>query len=148
VIRAMTRAIHDAGIRREPIGYINAHGTSTPLGDISETLAIKKTFGDHAYKLAFSSTKSMTGQLAWRGRRRLSRYSPFSRFISEDCRRQSTITRLIQNAILITYPINRAKVTVECALTNGFGFGGTNASLVFRRFHEAEQQLRGILAEN
>ena len=63
VIRVIRRAIQDAGISPEQIGYINAHGTSTPLGDRGETLAVKKTFGAHAYKLAVSSTKSMTGHL-------------------------------------------------------------------------------------
>ena len=63
VIRVIRRAIQDAGISPEKIGYINAHGTSTPLGDRGETLAVKKTFGPHAYKLAVSSTKSMTGHL-------------------------------------------------------------------------------------
>ena len=63
VIRVIRRAIQDAGISPEKIGYINAHGTSTPLGDRGETLAVKKTFGAHAYKLAVSSTKSMTGHL-------------------------------------------------------------------------------------
>src|ERR1700741_3217446 len=63
VVRAMGLAIQDAGIGPEKIDYINAHGTSTPLGDRGETLAVKKTFGDHAYHLAFSSTKSMTGHL-------------------------------------------------------------------------------------
>ena len=63
VIRAIRRAIQDADISPEKIGYINAHGTSTPLGDRGETLAVKKTFGSHSYKLAFSSTKSMTGHL-------------------------------------------------------------------------------------
>src|SRR5258708_39904976 len=63
LIRVMRRAIQDAGISPENIGYINAHGTSTPLGDRGETLAVKKTFGAHSYKLAFSSTKSMTGHL-------------------------------------------------------------------------------------
>src|SRR5258708_12212053 len=63
LIRVMRRAIQDAGISPEKIGYINAHGTSTPLGDKGETLAVKKTFAAHAYKLAFSSTKSMPGHL-------------------------------------------------------------------------------------
>src|SRR5258707_13593794 len=63
LIRVMRRAIQDAGISAEKIGYINAHGTSTALGDRGETLAVKKTFGAHAYKLAVSSTKSMTGHL-------------------------------------------------------------------------------------
>src|SRR5678815_4888310 len=62
-IRVMTKALKDAGIQPEQVGYINAHGTSTPYNDKFETLAIKKTFGDHAYKLAVSSTKSMTGHL-------------------------------------------------------------------------------------
>src|SRR5260221_2028202 len=63
VIRAMRRAMQDGGINPEEVGYLNAHGTSTPLGDRGETRAVKKTFGAHAYRLAFSSTKSMTGHL-------------------------------------------------------------------------------------
>ena len=62
-IRVMQKTINDAGIQPEQVGYINAHGTSTPYNDKFETLAIRKTFGDHAYKLAVSSTKSMTGHL-------------------------------------------------------------------------------------
>ena len=62
-IRVMQRTLKDAGIEPEAVGYINAHGTSTPYNDKFETMAIKKAFGDHAYKLAVSSTKSMTGHL-------------------------------------------------------------------------------------
>src|SRR5882724_8128505 len=131
----MTRAIHDAGIRREPIGYINAHGTSTPLGDISETLAIKKTFGDNAYKLAFSSTKSMTGHL-----------------LGAAGGVEAVFTVLAIHRKVLPPTINYEDPDPECdldyvpnkpresnlryALSNGFGFGGTNAALVFKRFEE------------
>ncbi len=137
VIRAMTRAIHDAGIRREPVGYINAHGTSTPLGDISETLAIKKTFGDHAYKLAFSSTKSMTGHLLGAAG---GVESVFTVLAIHKRRLPPTINYHTPDpeCDLDYVPNQPREATVECALTNGFGFGGTNASLVFRRFHEAD----------
>jgi 3-oxoacyl-[acyl-carrier-protein] synthase II len=136
VIRVMQRAIQDAGISPERIGYINAHGTSTPLGDRGETLAVKKTFGEHSYKLAISSTKSMTGHLLGAAggieavftvlaidRRKL---PPTINYDTPDpeCER-------------LDYVPNEAReASVEYALTNGFGFGGTNAALVFRRFEE------------
>jgi len=137
VIRAMTRAIHDAGIRHEQIGYINAHGTSTPLGDISETLAVKKAFGDHAYKLAFSSTKSMTGHLLGAAG---GIESVFTVLAIHHQRLPPTINYHTPDPKCdLDYVPNQPRdATVECALTNGFGFGGTNASLVFRRFHEAD----------
>jgi 3-oxoacyl-[acyl-carrier-protein] synthase II len=135
VIEAMQRAIQDAGISPDKIGYINAHGTSTPLGDRGETLAVKKTFGAHAYKLSFSSTKSMTGHLLGAAggieavftvlaihRRKL---PPTINYNTPD-----------PECDLDYVPNEPREAMVEYALTNGFGFGGTNAALVFRRFED------------
>src|SRR6266436_9154240 len=137
VIRAMQRAIADAGIQSDEVGYINAHGTSTPLGDIAETLAVKKTFGEHAYKLAMSSTKSMTGHLLGAAG---GVESVFTVLAIHKRRLPPTINYHTSDpeCDLDYVPNQPREATVECALTNGFGFGGTNASLVFRRFHEAD----------
>lgn len=134
-IRVMTRAIKDAGISPEQIGYINAHGTSTPYNDKFETMAIKKVFGEHAYKLAVSSTKSMTGHA-------LGAAGGIEAVIS---------IKALENGILpptINYenpdpdcdldyvPNNVRETQVEYALSNSFGFGGTNACLIFKRYNE------------
>jgi len=135
LIRVMRRAIQDAGTIPEKIGYINAHGTSTPLGDKGETLGVKKTFGPHAYKLAFSSTKSMTGHLlgAAGGVEAI-----FTTLAIHRGKLPPTIN--YQNPdpeCDLDYVANEAReANVEYALTNGFGFGGTNTALVFRRFEE------------
>jgi 3-oxoacyl-[acyl-carrier-protein] synthase II len=135
VIRGMRRAIQDAGISPEKIGYINAHGTSTPLGDRGETLAVKKTFGAHSYKLAFSSTKSMTGHLlgAAGGIEAI-----FTVLAIHRRKLPPTINYNTPDPECdLDYVANEAReALVEYALTNGFGFGGTNAALVFRRFEE------------
>ena len=135
VIRAMQRAIQDAGISPEKIGYINAHGTSTPLGDKGETLAVKKTFGAHAYKLAFSSTKSMTGHLLGAAGGIEAVFTVLAIY-----RRKLPPTinyKTPDPECDLDYVTNEARAAVvEYALTNGFGFGGTNAALVFRRFEE------------
>jgi 3-oxoacyl-[acyl-carrier-protein] synthase II len=133
VIRAMQRAIKDAGIAPERIGYINAHGTSTPLGDRGETLAVKKAFGAHAYKLAISSTKSMTGHLLGAAG------GVESIFTVLAIQRQKLPATINYDApdpdCDLDYVANKAReARVDCALTNGFGFGGTNAALVFKRF--------------
>lgn len=133
VIRAMTQAIRDAGVTPEQVGYINAHGTSTPLGDKGETLAVKKTFGPHAYKLAFSSTKSMTGHLLGAAG---GVESVFTVLAIHNRRLPPTINyRTPDPECDLDYVVNEAReAEIQCALTNGFGFGGTNASLVFKRF--------------
>jgi 3-oxoacyl-[acyl-carrier-protein] synthase II len=132
-IRVMQKTIKDAGITPDQVGYINAHGTSTPYNDKFETLAIKKTFGDHAYKLAVSSTKSMTGHL-------LGAAGGIEGVFS--------VLSLHRNYLLPTinyvnpdpecdldYVPNVAReAKVEFALSNSFGFGGTNASLLFKRY--------------
>ena len=133
IIRAMLRAIHDAGITPEQIGYINAHGTSTPLGDRGETLAVKKTFGAHAFKLACSSTKSMTGHLLGAAG---GAESVFTVLAIHRGKLPPTINYDTPDPECdLDYVPNEARdAQVEYALTNGFGFGGTNAVLVFKRF--------------
>jgi 3-oxoacyl-[acyl-carrier-protein] synthase II len=135
LIRVMQRAIQDAGTIPEKIGYINAHGTSTPLGDKGETLGVKKTFGPHAYKLAFSSTKSMTGHLLGAAGGVEAIFTTLAIH-----RRKLPPTINLHNPdpeCDLDYVANEAReATVEYALTNGFGFGGTNAALVFKRFEE------------
>jgi 3-oxoacyl-[acyl-carrier-protein] synthase II len=133
VIRAMRLAMQDAGISPETVGYINAHGTSTPLGDKGETLAVKRTFGAHAYRLAFSSTKSMTGHL-------LGAAGGIESVFTVLAIHRQMLPPTINydnpdpECDLDYVPNEPREAHVECALTNGFGFGGTNASLAFKRF--------------
>jgi 3-oxoacyl-[acyl-carrier-protein] synthase II len=142
VIRAMQRAMGDAGISPNQVGYINAHGTSTPLGDKGETLAVKKTFGEHAYQLPLSSTKSMTGHLLGAAG---GVESVFTVLAIQRRKLPPTINyRTPDPACDLDYVANEARdATVEFALTNGFGFGGTNASLCFRSFRESSQRSTG-----
>jgi len=133
VIRAMQRAIADAGIRPEEIGYINAHGTSTPLGDIAETLAVKKTFGEHAYKLAMSSTKSMTGHLLGAAG---GIEGVFTTLALYHQRLPPTINLVTPDpeCDLDYVPNHPREAEITYALSNGFGFGGTNASILVKSY--------------
>lgn len=131
--RVMLKTIKDAGIEPDRVDYINVHGTSTPVGDVNETNAIKAAFGEHAYKLALSSTKSMTGHL-----------------LGGAGGLEAGVTTLaVHNQILpptINYetpdpecdldcvPNQPRKADVVYALSNSFGFGGTNAALLFKRY--------------
>jgi 3-oxoacyl-[acyl-carrier-protein] synthase II len=131
----MKNALEDAGMRPEDIDYINVHGTSTPLGDISEVTAIQKVFGEHAYKLNISSTKSMTGHL-------LGAAGAIEAIAS--------ILSVVNNAIpptinhftddpafdsRLNFTFNKAQhKEVRAALSNTFGFGGHNASVIFKKY--------------
>jgi 3-oxoacyl-[acyl-carrier-protein] synthase II len=134
-IRVMQKAMKDAGIAPEQIGYINAHGTSTPYNDKFETLAIKKAFGEHAYKLAVSSTKSMTGHA-------LGAAGGIEAVISVLAIHNNTLPPTTNyktpdpDCDLDYIPNEPRQATVEYALSNSFGFGGTNACLIFKRFNE------------
>ncbi|HEX8399314.1 MAG TPA: beta-ketoacyl-ACP synthase II [Pyrinomonadaceae bacterium] len=134
-IRVMQKAMKDAGITPEQIGYINAHGTSTPYNDKFETLAIKKAFGEHAYKLAVSSTKSMTGHA-------LGAAGGIEAVISVLAIHNNTLppttnyTTPDPDCDLDYIPNEPRQATVGYALSNSFGFGGTNACLIFKRFNE------------
>jgi 3-oxoacyl-[acyl-carrier-protein] synthase II len=134
-IRVMQKAIKDAGIEPTDVGYINAHGTSTPYNDKFETLAIKKVFGEHAYKLAVSSTKSMTGHA-------LGAAGGIEAVISALAIKNEILPPTINYEFPdpdcdLDYVTNEArKATVDCVLSNSFGFGGTNACLIFKRYNE------------
>ena len=134
-IRVMQKALQDAGVRPEQVGYINAHGTSTPYNDKFETLAIKKTFGEHAYKLAVSSTKSMTGHLLGAAG---GIEGVFSALAIHRNRLPPTINYVNPDpeCDLDYVPNEPREATVEYALSNSFGFGGTNAALLFKRYEE------------
>jgi len=134
MMRVMTRALKDAGLKPADIDYINAHGTSTPVGDKTETIAIKRVFGDEAYKVAVSSTKSMTGHL-----------------LGAAGGLESAIAAMVVKHNIIPPTINYENPDPECdldyvpnqarekqithVLSNSFGFGGTNATLIFSK-HE------------
>ena len=130
--RCMENALRNAGMNRDDIDYINAHGTSTQLGDIAETVAVKRAFGDHARKLAVSSTKSMTGHLlgAAGGVEAL-----FSALAIRDQVAPPTANLASQDpACDLDYVPNSARrMPIRAALSNSFGFGGTNGTLIFRR---------------
>ncbi|HEX4948780.1 MAG TPA: beta-ketoacyl-ACP synthase II [Blastocatellia bacterium] len=131
--RVMLKTIKDGGIQPEQVNYINTHGTSTPVGDVNETKAMKAAFGEHAYKLAISSTKSMTGHL-----------------LGGAGGLEGGITALAIYHQIIPPTINYENPDPECdldcvpnvartaqleyALSNSFGFGGTNAALLFKRY--------------
>jgi 3-oxoacyl-[acyl-carrier-protein] synthase II len=129
----MKNALRDAGLNAEQVDYINAHGTSTPAGDVGETQAMKAALGDHAYKVAVSSTKSMIGHL-------LGAAGGIEAVLS---------ALTIQNQIApptinletpdpecdLDYVPNTAReMKIDVAISNSFGFGGTNGSLVFKRY--------------
>ena len=131
--RVMRAALRDAKVEPDRVGYVNAHGTSTPIGDAIETQAMKKAFGDHARKIPVSSTKSMTGHL-------LGGAGGLEAGISVLALRDQILPPTINYEVPdpecdLDYVPNKArKVAVEYALSNSFGFGGTNAALVFRRW--------------
>ena len=131
--RAMNRALHDAGMDPSAVGYINAHGTSTPMGDIAETRAIKRVFGDHAYRLAVSSTKSMHGHL-------LGAAGAVEMIASVMALVDGVLPPTINQETPdpecdLDYVPNAARaVQVEVALSNSFGFGGQNATVIVKRF--------------
>jgi 3-oxoacyl-[acyl-carrier-protein] synthase II len=130
--RCMENALRNAGLNPDDVDYINAHGTSTPLGDLAETVAVKRCFGDHAKKLAVSSTKSMTGHLlgAAGGVEAL-----FSVLALRDQVAPPTANLFSQDpACDLDYVPNTARsMPLRAVLSNSFGFGGTNGTLIFRR---------------
>jgi len=131
----MKLAIEDAGIDVTDIDYINVHGTSTPLGDIAETKAIKTLFGDHAYKLNISSTKSMTGHLLGAAGviETIACIMAVKHDIVPPTINHETNDPDIDERLNLTF--NKAqKRTVNYALSNTFGFGGHNASMLVKKY--------------
>ncbi|UNK50405.1 beta-ketoacyl-ACP synthase II [Lysobacter sp. S4-A87] len=130
--RCMAAALKDAGVNADQVGYLNAHGTSTPLGDLAETLAIKRALGDHAYKTMVSSTKSMTGHL-------LGAAGGVEAIFSVLALHHGIIPPTInldeagEGCDLDYVPNVAREAKIDVAVSNGFGFGGTNGTLVFNR---------------
>lgn len=135
VINVMRNALDDAGMQPEEIDYINVHGTSTPLGDIAELTAIQKVFGDHAYNLNISSTKSMTGHLlggAGAIEAIASIYSVMNDMIPPTIN-HFTDDPAIDPKLNLTFHKAQSR-KVRAALSNTFGFGGHNASIIFKKY--------------
>jgi 3-oxoacyl-[acyl-carrier-protein] synthase II len=130
--RCMRNALKNAGINADQVDYVNAHGTSTPAGDIAETQALKAYFGEGAYKVAISSTKSMTGHLLGAAG---GVEAVFSALAVRDQIAPPTINIFNQDpACDLDYVPNAARnMKIDVAISNSFGFGGTNGTLVFRR---------------
>jgi len=129
--RCMVNALRNGSVNPDQVDYINAHGTSTPLGDIAETVAVKRCFGDHAKKIAVSSTKSMTGHLLGAAG---GIEAVFTALALHEQIAPPTINLVNQDPQCdLDYVPNEArKMPMQVAVSNSFGFGGTNGSLVFR----------------
>jgi 3-oxoacyl-[acyl-carrier-protein] synthase II len=131
--RVMSNALRDAGLEPAAIDYINAHGTSTEVGDRIEAQALRGCFGEHAYQLAVSSTKSMTGHL-------LGGAGGFEAGVTVLAIRDQIAPPTINYEVpdpecdLDWVPNQARPMRIECALSNSFGFGGTNGCLIFRRY--------------
>jgi 3-oxoacyl-[acyl-carrier-protein] synthase II len=133
--RAMKWALEDAGMQPEDVVYINAHGTSTPMNDKFETIAMKRMFGDHAYNLAISSTKSMTGHLLGAAGGIEAAFSVLA--VSEGVIPPTINLEDPDPDCDLNYTPNTAvKQEVQVAMSNVFGFGGHNSSLVFKSFQQ------------
>ena len=129
---AMTNAINDGGLNTDQIGYINAHGTSTPAGDVAETEAVKSVFGNAASKVAVSSTKSMTGHLLGAAGAIEAIFCALS--IKDQIAPPTINLENPGEGCDLDYVPNTARdMKIDAALSNSFGFGGTNASLLFSR---------------
>lgn len=133
-LNVMRNALDDAGMKPEEVDYVNVHGTSTPLGDIAETKAIRKVFGDHAYKLNVSSTKSMTGHLlgAAGAIESIASVLAVKNDIIPPTINHFTDDPEIDNELNLTFGKPQKRV-VRAALSNTFGFGGHNASVLFKK---------------
>jgi len=133
--RVMLNTLNDAKIQPQDVGYINAHGTSTDIGDKMETIAIKRAFGDHARKLAVSSTKSMTGHLLG-GAGGLEAGITVLALRDQILPPTANLDNPDPECDLDYVPNHPRKANVEYAMSNSFGFGGTNGALLFRRWSE------------
>ncbi len=131
----MLLALKDGGLNTEQVDYINAHGTSTPAGDLAETMGVKNAFGDHAYKLAVSSTKSMTGHMLGAAG---GVEAVFTVLSIKDQVAPPTINLENQDpeCDLDFVPNTAREMKIDVAISNSFGFGGTNGTLAFRRMND------------
>jgi len=131
--RVMRNCLKDAGLEARQIDYVNAHGTSTPLGDRIETRAIKRVFGEHAYKVAVSSTKSMTGHLLG-GAGGLEAGVTVLAIRDQIAPPTINLERPDAECDLDYIPNHARPMAIRHALTNSFGFGGTNGCLIFSEY--------------
>lgn len=133
--RAMAQALEDAGVEKTAVGYINAHGTSTPYNDLFETMAVKSVFGEHAYKLGMSSTKSMTGHLLGAAGGIEAIFTALA--LQEGIMPPTTNYETPDEECDLDYVPNEArKADLQYAMSNSLGFGGHNASLVFKKYED------------
>ena len=132
---AVARALKDAGLNPGDIDYVNAHGTSTPLGDANETTALKLAFGEHAKKLVVNSTKSMTGHLLGGAGGVEAVYSVLALYHQKSPPTINIFEQDVEGGCDLDYCANEARdLPIRAAISNSFGFGGTNGTLAFKRF--------------
>jgi len=134
-VRSMKIAIEDAGLSINDINHINAHGTSTPYNDVNETMAIKTLFGDHAYKIVVNSTKSMTGHLLGAAGG-IEAIATILAIQNQMVPPTINLTNPDPECDLNYSPLKPTPLNIYAAISNTFGFGGHNASLLFKKFEE------------